>query len=1649
MYRKREGTSGIKGQLYETKLISLINFRAKFDNSLKDCYLATNMADIGTFDDICFRAKAKIGKNNKQIAIFIQAKHREADKTVLTLNSANDLSKWFDSYLTIKRSFKQDTKDVFFKGKFQDIDSYFIMYTTAKDDRDNVRFDTEVAHKLNSLIATGNDAVQPNHKETHVEFLCDIVMKEQLVELATVFAEFVNKDDNTVLSMNNDLILIYHVILAKKFFLISEIRNKNEDSEHRIARFRSEFYTSDDEFMKLFRDTLYKEILKKRALDDVTRNELLAKLLEEPLDVQILAKLIHSVVTLNKDTGKLEFVNKSVGEDLRHRLEKVKVLRANVHEAISIAAEEILRSKEIKVPVPFGNKDLTVRGSEDTNDDFTADSILVKVKNKMVEMLLQSAPGNIVTIDKNVEKEFSKINIDLASIVGNILIADQNSEYMQFSDNTDTLGDIAKQLFSELQSAIPNLQDFKFNVDVETFPVLSFEKIDLIEDDISALATTIGTFLNKNTDSVMPTTDNILRRYHVALTHKVLDISEIMGEDDDAYRLATFQQDFFESEEDPLVLFKRHLYAEVLRGRNLHENELEGSLEQPQSVVDEAAKKILMNREFKVSTAFGNKDIKLKKSKAEKRLDHLKMKLCELMSKSSDDKVVTIEKSLGEGFLKLTGGIAGIVGNILVLDEDTHLFKFTDNWESLEDTSKKLFTKLKRKTPNLHEYKFNVIVERFPKLSFKRSGDDEKVAKDFLNRLLFYTNQADERGVEKRLKHEIEDHQCLNVDSIKVTADAIFLQYHDQIQQWWMLKEAEYLTKKSSHYEDALKLIVDKPLLSVFSKMYAMKMGNIFDITFNEHAVKSLNLTEKSTNVIFVTENIALTVVKLMQSLNKFKHTVMDLEDLLQTKDYSTLVAELTKIEQNKIIILACDNIQRSSNKRLENISNILNEKRIIIVTNTAVLDTVQIYFKDIKEIRDDRCSLADMSEKSQKTVLQAKVNFQDVEVTLDTIVDEESMQTVEGVVLNDFINNETRCFSNSVTNVNYEKVKHLYVDRRVCIVCKATEARYIIPKQIVLSDLNGLSKVVLLTAKPGMGKSTLLTHLSIKTKESNPATWIARVNLLDHCEKFNKWQENKVRIDILETLKFLCPIIVGGNGKSDLEFDLEESEGEVQLKSCRIDNPWTVFEIKMFLDYFNRKELIFLFDGFDEICPLYTEVVMSLLKVVRNYTNRHVMWITSRFYEKVMSRLEQEFGLPYEVKGFNDAELDGYLWKYWQSTIILRTLNKRQCNNLCSFMEFMSLYYYNSDRPRSTTAVIKKKEKYQILFLTVCFNFLHYLRKELNICPDDVMQTFNLFFHDCTHSFRFVDRFDTPLHLYLCANYFQNQVNDERITPNRWNLDINAFTVYDNFIETKLKTIRFQEKNKIDLHNPDNLTIYEKIREDFFVKHYKLGAYAVFNQDLSKIFDEKELSKLRKTIENIKIGTEKTGLVQSIINGIPTFIHRTFTEYFAVEYICQLLKSATGTESQRKIWDFILNVLFLKCDRNVRQIFSYKLKTDNVLKATVYEHGETIFDLLLTQGTGLYAYNPDDFSKELYLKIRIPFISAMKDDLVNFVTIISNLKENMSEDYRKEMLSRGTTMLIYVRHKEESSLKESKRVPRAPGSRDAPRRRKTRRPRK
>ncbi|KAJ8705784.1 hypothetical protein PYW08_012830 [Mythimna loreyi] len=993
MYKKRDGTSGIRGQLYETKLISLIHYRTKFDDSIKDYNLATNVSDIGTFDDVCIRAKIKVKTGNKAVAVFIQAKHREGDKVQLTLNSKNDLAKWFSSYLSIRRLFKPINKDVLFKGNFQEIECFFIMYTTAKADPNSKEFKSDLADKLNSWIGTGDKGLQPNHKDDDIVFLCEIIMKEQFATLAVQLAKFLSdnakddeesnddkKTDDPILSMNDELLLLYHVILVKKVLDVSEIKFKNEEEEHRVASFRTDFFTSDDEYVTLFKDTLFIEMLKKRKLKETDLNKLLSKLFIKPLDITVLSSLIGNVVTFNDKKSKLEFVSKSMSEDLKRQLEKVDVLHSQINEAIEFAAKGMLETREFKVPAAFGNKDLTIRGKEDNAEPSVyIASVIASLKNKLVDLIETSSTENIIVIDESIGKEFLNANAGLSGTIGNLLVPDENSKYLKFADNVVS-GELAKRLYTEVQSAVPSLHDYKFHIKIKTFPKLTFECDDdedlkMLKDQVTVLAQVVGQFLCKEDDSVLPLNDVVLR-YHVLLALKAVEVSEIQSlHEDDEHRLARFRQEFFESHEEFVALFKKALYNEVTKIRKIDENKM-----------DLAVKEFLNSRQFKVPAAFGNKDltIKIKKSKTERRLDHLKLKISELIAKSGDSKIVTLDDSLGDGLLKLNGGIAGIVGNILVSEENSKLMKFTDNWESLEELSKRLFIKLQSGIKNLHEYKFDAKVKKFPKLSFNKNEDDENLAKDFLKKLLFFTNQANEKGVEKFLKDEIEDHQCLKVDNVRVTADAIFLQYHDLIQRWWMLKEASYLTKQSKHYEDALALIVDKPLLSIISKMYMIKIKNNADYTFNEKALSSLKLKDLPPATIVVTESSALTVTKMVQSLKNADHFVFDLEYILdlQAKDYNTVSTELKNTKENKLIIVVCNNINRNWTKRLENIANALEKKRTLFVIKEALIETVQTYFAQANNIViDEKCSLVQMSEKSQKCLLEnAKVIFQEVE---------------------------------------------------------------------------------------------------------------------------------------------------------------------------------------------------------------------------------------------------------------------------------------------------------------------------------------------------------------------------------------------------------------------------------------------------------------------------------------------------------------------------------------------------------------------------------------------------------------------------------------------------------------------------------------------
>ncbi|KAJ8726143.1 hypothetical protein PYW07_000841 [Mythimna separata] len=206
MYKKRKGTSEICGQLYESKLISLLYFRALRDTRIEDFQLASNVDNIGAFDDICFKARVK--GLEKLVLVFIQAKHRENENQTLK----NDLVTNFKSYLKIRHMFhKCNNNSLLLAGSFDKTECLFVIYTTAKDEFSN---DSDVecyfSSRLNDLIGTPRGTVkQPYKNETNIEFLTKIMIKEEIISLAERVAKLILGEGNYQMMLTDDLIYLF------------------------------------------------------------------------------------------------------------------------------------------------------------------------------------------------------------------------------------------------------------------------------------------------------------------------------------------------------------------------------------------------------------------------------------------------------------------------------------------------------------------------------------------------------------------------------------------------------------------------------------------------------------------------------------------------------------------------------------------------------------------------------------------------------------------------------------------------------------------------------------------------------------------------------------------------------------------------------------------------------------------------------------------------------------------------------------------------------------------------------------------------------------------------------------------------------------------------------------------------------------------------------------------------------------------------------------------------------------------------------------------------------------------------------------------------------------------------------------------------
>jgi ankyrin repeat protein len=210
------------------------------------------------------------------------------------------------------------------------------------------------------------------------------------------------------------------------------------------------------------------------------------------------------------------------------------------------------------------------------------------------------------------------------------------------------------------------------------------------------------------------------------------------------------------------------------------------------------------------------------------------------------------------------------------------------------------------------------------------------------------------------------------------------------------------------------------------------------------------------------------------------------------------------------------------------------------------------------------------------------------------------------------------------------------------------------------------LKRVMLISDTAGMGKSTVLTHLSKRIKQKFPGKWVLRIDLNDHTDalkalKVKQIDKQKVTEFVSEKMLKLKPGL----------------EKELFKKCCEQEQ---------------KVRIVIMLDGFDEISPTYKQTVICLLQALRQ-TAVEQLWVTTRPHlrEELEDELQQ---LSYTLEPFSNENQIEFLRKFWSLrdwfTGTDNEDKKRENNKLEVFAEHLIKKLANSisDKHREFTGI-------------------------------------------------------------------------------------------------------------------------------------------------------------------------------------------------------------------------------------------------------------------------------------------------------------------------------------------------------------------------
>ncbi|KAG6450629.1 uncharacterized protein LOC115443859 [Manduca sexta] len=1080
--------------------------------------------------------------------------------------------------------------------------------------------------------------------------------------------------------------------------------------------------------------------------------------------------------------------------------------------------------------------------------------------------------------------------------------------------------------------------------------------------------------------------DDLMKTYHVFLAQQVITIISDAGLDN-PFLEGKFRDTFLSSKQKVLKVLKQSIHKEF-------------SLKYPKYCFDKI-EKLITDFTFKLPLNFGNLNFYIGDSsrKSERKLVYICSKIKQLIDRADASLLIRIDDNmvgLGEILQPKDFEIyrlGGLVGNMFVVDDKTHRLKFNESMESLPPSVVRIFELLKTQYPpgfNFNKYRFQVNTSLFPKFFLGRDMHLWSLVREFLDNLVFCTNQACENDVEKVLKDEIPKYCELNLDTdnlrFRMKCTTIFLKVHDAIQKWWkQSNNVPYLDENCTFFNEAKEELFTNSLLNTFHFIYVTKLS-MYDIKFNDEFLYFNENEQGFLNI--VTNNIIFTSIKLIQCLprnEKYSSQIfIHLDFVVSENCFDEMLTQLKEVKL-KTIFVVCEN-----NDLYQKINNILAiaQSFIVVITTNEIREQAlsKIDSVEYNQIRDDKTAFIDLTTETQRKILnKTNVIFQGSMVPLKTLV-KNNFNIIDTATLFAILNKDNIQIGKKITKVKYEEFENSYVQRTICrfitleqktnhtlYIINDADTKPIIPDGeldvILISDkkesfitycetyvdknihwfiqqndncvwqmsrgsLHGIyehvgkssrqsfkykpntlfetdEKVIILSAEPGMGKSTFMTYLSIQTKLNYPSNWILRINCLDYKNIFSYWHENNTVIDLKDVMKLLY---VASNllvTKKKMAVNLADCfrynlsvnvypNGDVFIDT----NDQEFFgldylEVELFNNMYNNGQVVVIIDGFDEISPDYLNEVMALLEILKK-SKVSRLWVATRPYN-IVNNLEQRLGtfaFSLEKLSINDQyDLFEKLWG--------KTVNEKSNDRL---------RFYTENFIKPISLVLYDHEK---------------------------------------------DFMSIPLHVYMIAEIYQDFFKDyydvyiPKLSDDYMNKikDINTLTLYERFVNIKFYYIHFGVKKPyIYDRDPVMKKMIEKERRDFIKTHKKLAAHTVLNKTVKSLFSMEDIREINDALEQVRQGEERIGIIDRVVGDEPQFVHLTFAEYFATEYLCDKLKAK---ECPVDVWIYLFDTIFITGEGiKLRMFFNLKLAADKELYKLCenVKYKQEIFHTLMKQ---------------------------------------------------------------------------------------------------